>query len=99
MPYLSLSVTNCKLNEKKIIKNTKTTFLARDMPALHRDKVQNEKNPLSQHPLPPAKHQPHPLTPSAQTMKQEETKKILKKDQISSRWYHITLAYIHRTQG
>ena len=30
--------------------------------------------PLSQHPLPPARHQPHPLTPSTQTIIQEETK-------------------------
>ena len=29
---------------------------------------------LSKHPLPPARHQPHPLTPSAQTIIQEETK-------------------------
>ena len=30
--------------------------------------------PLSQHPLPPARHQPHLLIPSAQTMNQEKTK-------------------------
>ena len=30
--------------------------------------------PLSQHPLTPARHQPHPLNPSAQTINQEETK-------------------------
>ena len=29
---------------------------------------------LSQRPLPPARHQPHLLNPSAQTIKQEETK-------------------------
>ena len=30
---------------------------------------------LSQHPLPHARHQPHLLIPSAQTIKQEESKK------------------------
>ena len=29
--------------------------------------------PLSQHPLPPARHQPHLLIPSAQTINQEKT--------------------------
>ena len=30
--------------------------------------------PLSQHPLPPARHQPHLMIPSAQTINQEKTK-------------------------
>ena len=34
---------------------------------------------LSQHPLSPARHQPHPLTPSAQTIIQEETKSLEKR--------------------
>ena len=29
---------------------------------------------MSQHPLPPVRHQPHPLTRSTQTFNQEETK-------------------------
>ena len=35
--------------------------------------------PLNQHPPPPARHQPHPLTPSTQTIIQEETKNPAKK--------------------
>ena len=30
--------------------------------------------PFTQHPLPPARHQPYPLTPTAQTIIEEETK-------------------------
>ena len=45
---------------------------------------------LSQRPLPPARHQPHPLTPSTQTIVQEEKKKKeKKKDQLSAN--HIIL--------
>ena len=51
--------------------------------------------PLSQHPLPPARHQPHPLTPSTQTIIQEETKGS---EKIPNS-YRIALAYVHRTQG
>ena len=42
---------------------------------------------LSQRPLPPARHQPHPLTPSTQTIVQEVKEK--KKDQLSAN--HIIL--------
>ena len=34
---------------------------------------------LSQHPLPPARHQPYPLTPSAQIIIQVETKNPVKR--------------------
>ena len=45
---------------------------------------------LSQRPLPPARHQPHPLTPSTQTIVQEvKKKKEKKKDQLSAN--HIIL--------
>ena len=38
--------------------------------------------PLIQHPLPPARHQPYPLTPSAQTIIHEEIKNFWKKTKL-----------------
>ena len=54
---------------------------------------------LSQHSLPPARHQLHPLNPSVQSVNHEETKKILKKAQTTNKSYCIALAYVQRTQG
>ena len=53
--------------------------------------------PLSENPLPPARQQPGPLTPSTQAIIQEETNQL--KNQTPKRLYCIALACIHRTQG
>ena len=53
--------------------------------------------PLSQHPLPPARHQPHLLIPSAQTINQE---KITKNPEMRSNSQQIVSYYLGlRTQN
>ena len=53
--------------------------------------------PFSQHPLPPARHQPHSFLPPKQLIRKNQ--RTQKWDSTLNKSYRTALAYVHRTHG